>query len=85
MFVENRIKSMPRNKLILNTLYKSKDVEIFGSGFKKVYFYCSKMDRKVSYNSENGGFSFVFFRDIDADINSDISSDKEKTDVTKKM
>lgn len=74
MFVANRIKSMPRNKVILNTLYKSKDVEIFGSGFKKVYAYCRKMNRKVDYNSDNGGFSFIFYRDI----NSDNSSDKTK-------
>ena len=63
MFANNRMKSMPRNKVILNTLYKSKDVEVFGSGLKKVYSYCKLVDIKVDYSSENGGFSFIFYRD----------------------
>lgn len=54
---------MPRNKVILNTLYKSKDVEVFGSGFRKVYALCDKYGIKVSSQSDNGGFSFVFYRD----------------------
>ncbi len=37
MFVKTKRKSQPRNKVILYTLYKCKDVEMFGSGFKKVY------------------------------------------------
>ena len=32
IFVEENRKSEPRNKIILNSLYKSKDVKIFGSG-----------------------------------------------------
>lgn len=63
MFAENRIKSMPRNKIILNTLYKSKDVEMFGSGFKKVYAVCRQTGIKTDFRSGYGGFSFVFFRD----------------------
>lgn len=38
MFVKTKRKSQPRNKVILNTLYKCKDVEMFGSGFKKSVF-----------------------------------------------
>lgn len=55
---------MPRNKVILNTLYKSKDVEIFGSGFRKVYALCDKDNVKVEAAYENDGFSFSFYRDI---------------------
>ncbi|MBR2767493.1 MAG: hypothetical protein IKD68_01030, partial [Solobacterium sp.] len=44
MFARQRIRSMPRNKVILTTLYKSKDVEVFGSGFRKVYALCDKYD-----------------------------------------
>lgn len=54
---------MPRNKVILSTLYKSKDVEVFGSGFRKVYALCDKYGIKVSSHSDNGGFSFVFYKD----------------------
>ncbi|MBO5492329.1 MAG: putative DNA binding domain-containing protein [Pyramidobacter sp.] len=62
MFARQRIKSMPRNKVILNTLYKSKDVELFGSGFRKVYAYCDKYGIKTGFLSEIGGFSFIFYR-----------------------
>ena len=63
MFARQRIRSMPRNKVILSTLYKSKDVEVFGSGFRKVYALCDKYDIKVESSFENDGFSFAFFRD----------------------
>ena len=63
MFAEKRIKSMPRNKVILNVLYKSKDVEIFGSGFKKVYTVCRKSGTRTDFHTGYGGFSFFFFRD----------------------
>ena len=63
MFVRQRIRSMPRNRVILSTLYKSKDVEIFGSGFRRVYALCNKHRVDVESAFENGGFSFSFFRD----------------------
>lgn len=66
MFARQRIRSMPRNKVILNTLYKSKDVEIFGSGFRKVYALCDKDNIKVEAAYENDGFSFSFYRDINS-------------------
>lgn len=62
MFVKTRRKSQPRNKVILNTLYKCKDVEMFGSGFKKVYSSCAENDIKFDYESNEDGFSFVFYR-----------------------
>ena len=63
MFANQRIKSMPRNKVILNTLYKSKDVEIFGSGFRKVYGLCKESNVRIESESAYGGFSFTFYRD----------------------
>lgn len=62
MFVESKRKSHPRNKVILNTLYKCKDVEMFGSGFKKVFSSCNANGIKFSYESNDDGFSFVFYR-----------------------
>ena len=64
MFARQKIKSMPRNKVILNTLYKSKDVEIFGSGFRKVYALCDKYNIRLGSSYDNDGFSFVFYRDM---------------------
>ena len=64
MFARQRIRSMPRNKVILSTLYKSKDVELLGSGFRKVYALCDKFNIRVEAAYENDGFSFSFYRDI---------------------
>ena len=63
MFARQQIRSMPRNKVILNTLYKSKDVELFGSGFRKVYALCDKNNVRVEPSFENDGFAFIFYRD----------------------
>lgn len=46
-------------------LYKCKNVEMFGSGFKKVYELCESADVKVSYDLDNFGFSFIFERKSD--------------------
>ena len=62
MFVNTRRKSQPRNKIILNTLFKCKDVEIFGSGFKKTYLLCKEAKVEHSYELQEDGFSFVFYR-----------------------
>jgi len=64
MFVTSKRKSQPRNKIILNTLYKCKDVEMFGSGFKKVFSLCKEKNIKVDYESNTDGFSFTFYRNL---------------------
>lgn len=85
MFADHHLKSMPRNKVILNTLYKSKDVEVFGSGLKKVFAYCKLADIKIDYRSDNGGFSFIFFRyennkNVTPNVNDKTSNKKIDTD-----
>ena len=62
-FVTKRHKSIPRNKVILEMLYKCKNVEMFGSGFKKVYCLCVSAGVKVNYDIDTYGFSFFFMRD----------------------
>lgn len=64
-FVLKRRKSLPRNKVILETLYKSKNVEMFGSGFKKVYSLCEAEGVNVKYDFDPYGFSFFFLRNKD--------------------
>lgn len=64
-FVSKRHKSLPRNKIILETLYKCKNVEMFGSGFKKVYDLCDADGIKVKYDLDPYGFSFFFLRNSD--------------------
>lgn len=81
MFAQQRIKSMPRNKIILNTLYKSKDVEIFGSGFRKVFSLCKKYGIRIESSSEHDGFSFVFYRDnSDENVTNNVTINDTETD-----
>jgi len=82
MFADNRIKSMPRNKMILNTLYKSKDVEMFGSGFKKVYAFCRQAEVKTDFRTGYGGFSFIFYRGhVSQNITDPVTAVKKPTDL----
>ena len=85
MFATDHIKSMPRNRVILNTLYKSKDVEVFGSGFRKTYALCNASGSKCSYKSSHGGFSFFLQRrDVSKNVtdNVTIKHEKEKLSAT---
>lgn len=61
-FVSKKRKSLPRNRVILEMLYKCKNVEMFGSGFKKVYDLCESAGVKVKYDLDPYGFSFFFLR-----------------------
>ena len=61
-FAYNRMRSIPRNKKILDILFRSKSVEIQGSGLKKTYALCQKAGIDISYRRSDYGFSFVFSR-----------------------
>lgn len=64
--------SIPRNPLIANTLYLSKDIEKWGSGFRRITEVCAKADVKVKFEIRKNGFMVVFYR----------KSDKELFDLT---
>ena len=72
-FANDFRKSQPRNRVILDTLYKSKEVEIFGSGFRKVYSLCKKPGIRLAYDSTEDGFSFVFEREAVGALNGTIN------------
>ena len=59
-YVANRKRSIPRNKVILNVLFKSKDVENSGGGFRKTYEACKKQNIKAEYKNDESGFEFAF-------------------------
>ena len=61
-FAEHRIGSMPRNKKILDILYKSKDVEVQGSGIRKTLESCKNANTKYDYYLNEFGFRFKFYR-----------------------
>lgn len=61
-YVERSIASLQRNPLILEVLYRRKDVEKSGTGFKRVDQMCRKEGIKWSAESTRYGFYFTFHR-----------------------
>ena len=81
-FIEGKEGSMPRNPLIANTLYLSKDIEKWGSGFKRIYEECQKENVKVEFEIKKNGFSVVFYRKTDEelyDLTQNNKNDEKKT------
>lgn len=78
-FAERRIQSMPRNRKILDVLYRSKNVEIQGSGLRKVLKLCIENNVKYTYYNNDFGFSFSFYRNnINSNIVKEIVSEVPK-------
>ena len=61
-FATKKLGSMPRNKKILDVLYKCKNVEVQGSGLRKVYNACNLNNVKCEYLIYDFGFRFIFHR-----------------------
>jgi ATP-dependent DNA helicase RecG len=59
---------MPRNPLIANCLYLTKDIEKWGSGLKRIYEECKNSNVKVKFKIKKSGFSVVFYRRTDAEL-----------------
>ena len=72
-FVSEQRKSIERNHVILNMLFKCKYVEMFGSGFKKVFHLCEQAGVKISSKSDPLGFSFFFYRPELRDVTDDVT------------
>ena len=76
-FIEGKEGSMPRNPLIANTLYLSKDIEKWGSGFKRIYDECQNENVKVEFKIKKNGFLVVFYRKTDEELY-DLTQNEEK-------
>lgn len=69
-FIEDSIASIKRNPLILDVLFRRKDVEKSGTGFKRVNELCKNQNIKWSFKNSAYGFYFTFFRNsIENQIN----------------
>ena len=77
-FADRRIQSMPRNKKILDILYRSKNVEIQGSGIRRVLELCKKNNVNYSYYNNEYGFRFSFSR---TNVTSNVTLQLTKTDL----
>ncbi len=61
-FINQNLPSYKRNRLILDILFRSKDVEKSGTGFQRVNELCNSQNVKWSYRKEAYGFFFEFIR-----------------------
>ena len=61
-FFTGHEKSILRNPLIAETMYKSKDIERWGSGIKRIHDECAAAGIKVEFNRLKTGFVVVFYR-----------------------
>lgn len=70
--------SIPRNPLIANTLYLSKDIEKWGSGFRRITEACQKSNTKVKFEIRKNGFMVIFYRKTDEEL-FDLTEENKKT------
>lgn len=61
-YIEKDIPSMKRNPLILDTLFRYKDVEKAETGFKRMNELCKEKNVRWTYKNVAYGFCFVFYR-----------------------
>ena len=61
-FFTGHEKSILRNPLIAETMYKSKDIERWGSGIKRIHDECVAAGVKVEFKRLKTGFVVVFYR-----------------------
>ncbi len=69
--------SRSRNKLIANTLYRSGDIESYGTGIPRMKELCDEMGVKIEYQRTPSGTKLVFHRN-DAFVNSKTARSREK-------
>jgi len=67
-FIKGEEGSIPKNPLIANSLYLTKDIEKWGSGLKRIYEECKKEDVKVEFKIKKNGFTVIFYRKTDEQL-----------------
>ncbi|MFC1546389.1 ATP-binding protein [bacterium] len=63
-FIKGRERSILRNPLLAETIYKSKEIEKWGSGLKRIYDECKANKVKVDFDILKSGFLVTFHRRI---------------------
>lgn len=61
-YINKKISSLKRNPIILDVLYRCKDVEKSGTGFQRMNKLCNEYGVKWSYEKTGYGFTFIFNR-----------------------
>ncbi|HAH05675.1 MAG TPA: transcriptional regulator [Elusimicrobia bacterium] len=61
-FIKGDERSMPRNPLVARVLFRTKDVEEWGSGLKRIAQECAANGVKVVFKALKSGFLVAFYR-----------------------
>ncbi len=85
-FIRGEEQSVLRNPLIADILYKSKEIEKWGSGLKRIYEECKDSKTKVLFKKLKTGFIVSFERnpDFEPKINGEIPTPKLTPKLTPK-
>jgi len=79
-FIFKDEQSILRNPLIADILYRTKDIEKWGSGLKRIFKECRESGVKVEFRKLKTGFRVVFFRREEF-----ASKDNEHPETTQKL
>ncbi|MDR1164953.1 MAG: putative DNA binding domain-containing protein [Deltaproteobacteria bacterium] len=61
-FIDGKAHSVKRNPLLARLLFYRNDVEIFGTGLKRIVSACEQANVKVEFNKIDKGFVVAFYR-----------------------
>ena len=67
-FISGKEKSIPRNPLIADAFYLTKDIEGWGSGLKRISDECNAAGIKVTFEKIKSGFLVSFYRPAIVDV-----------------
>lgn len=82
-YIERDLPSIKRNPLILETLFRCKNVEKAGTGFKRMNELCRAENVKWSFENVAYGFYFVFYRkNVRADVPANSRQDTVDNSLT---
>ena len=79
-FISRNLPSYKRNPLILDILFRSRDVEKSGTGFQRVNDYCKQQNVTWDFRKEAYGFFFEFIRTnvrINVQINAELTESEQ--------
>ena len=81
-FINNNLSSFKRNRLILDILFRSKDVEKSGTGFQRVNELCIKQNVSWNFRKVAYGFFFEFIRtNVHLNVQTNVHLNKQEQTI----
>lgn len=81
-FINNNLSSFKRNRLILDILFRSKDVEKSGTGFQRVNELCIKQNVSWNFRKVAYGFFFEFIRtNVHLNVQTNVQLNKQEQTI----